>query len=87
MGDCLWIKIGGKEPKIFSEDILRLKEQGLKMTEISTEKYYPTKTISGVSEDLNHQDQIVKALQLRGYLVINYRRLHISIENGSYTKS
>lgn len=31
------VKIGGKEPKIFAEDILRLKEQGLKMTEIAKE--------------------------------------------------
>lgn len=31
------VKIGGKEPKIFAEDIIRLKEQGLKMTEIAKE--------------------------------------------------
>lgn len=31
------VKIGGKEAKIFAEDILRLKEQGLKMTEIAKE--------------------------------------------------
>ena len=31
------VQIGGKEPKIFADDILRLKEQGLKMTEISKE--------------------------------------------------
>lgn len=31
------VKIGGKEPKIFAEDILRLKEQGMKMTEIAKE--------------------------------------------------
>jgi len=31
------VKIGGKEPKIFAEDILRLKGQGLKMTEIAKE--------------------------------------------------
>lgn len=31
------VKIGGKEPKIFAEDILKLKEQGLKMTEIAKE--------------------------------------------------
>jgi len=31
------VKIGGREAKIHSEDIIRLKEQGLKMTEIATE--------------------------------------------------
>lgn len=31
------VKIGGKEPKIYAQDILRLKEQGMKMTEIAKE--------------------------------------------------
>lgn len=31
------VKIGGKDPKIFADDILRLKEQGMKMTDIAKE--------------------------------------------------
>lgn len=31
------VKIGGREPKLFSQDILKLKEQGLKMTDIAKE--------------------------------------------------
>lgn len=31
------VKIGGKEPKLFADDILRLKEQGMKMTDIAKE--------------------------------------------------
>ncbi len=31
------VKIGGKDPKIFADDILRLKEQGFRMTEIAEE--------------------------------------------------